>query len=103
VFLSAVPLHDDFSNFQRHAVFVPTLVNIALQSGSFQPLYHVVGDNEPILVRGAALAARSGAGAKGPELEIIPEQRLTGNNLQLFVHDQVPEAGNYSLWNSGEQ
>jgi hypothetical protein len=102
VFLSAVPLHDEFSNFQRHAVFVPTLVNIALQSGSFQPLYHVVGENEPILVRGAALQRDQVLVLRGPDLEIIPEQRFNGNNLQLFVHDQVPEAGNYSLWNSGE-
>jgi len=102
VFLAAVPLNDDFSNFQRHAVFVPTLVNIALQSGSFQPLYHVVGDNEPILVRGTALQRDQVLTLRGADMEIIPDQRLSGNNMQLFVHDQVSEAGNYSLWNSGE-
>jgi hypothetical protein len=102
VFLAAVPLTDDFSNFQRHAVFVPTLVNIALQSGSFQPLYHVVGDNEPILVRGAALQRDQVLVLRGPETEVIPEQRLSGNNLQLFLHDQVQQAGNYALLNSGE-
>jgi len=102
VFLAAVPLNDDFSNFQRHAVFVPTLVNIALQSGSFQPLYHAVGDNEPILVRGASLQRDQVLMLSGPETEVIPEQRLTGSNLQLFVHDQVRQAGNYTLWNAGD-
>ncbi|MEE4178189.1 MAG: BatA domain-containing protein [Bacteroides sp.] len=99
VFLSAVPLSDDFSNFQRHAVFVPTLVNIALQSGSFQPLYHVLGDNQPILVQGARLQRDEVLKLRGPETEVIPEQRRAGSSLQLFVRDQVNQADNYALWN----
>lgn len=99
VYLSAVPLNDDFSNFQRHAVFVPTLVNIALQSGSFQPLYHILGEEQPILVHGTRLQRDEVMELKGPDTEVIPEQRLAGNNLRLFVHGQVQQAGNYALWN----
>ena len=99
VFLSSVPLQDDFSNFQRHAVFVPTLVNIALQSGSFQPLYYVMGDDQPILVQGVRLQADEVMVLRGPDTEIIPDQRLAGSSLRLFVHDQVEQAGNYTLHN----
>jgi hypothetical protein len=99
VFLSAVPLSDDFSNFQRHAVFVPTMVNIALQSGSLQPLYHVLGDDQPILVQGTRLQRDEVIVLRGPETEVIPEQRRAGSSIQLFVRDQVDQAGNYALWN----
>lgn len=97
VFLSAVPLDDDFSNFQRHAVFVPTLVNIALQSGSFQPLYHVLGDDQPILVQGALLQRDEVLELRGPDVAVIPEQHMAGSTLRLFVHDQLEQAGNYTL------
>lgn len=98
LFLSAVPLDDAFSNFQRHALFVPTLVNIALQSQSFQPLYHILGQNRPVTI------SRQGAGSedvlflRGMGLEVIPEQRRTANRVNLYFHDQLREAGNYILY-----
>ena len=67
VFIAAVALNDNFSNFQRHAVFVPTLVNNALHSGAFQPLFHKVGSADPILVRVAPLQQDKVLMLKGPE------------------------------------
>lgn len=103
VFLSAVPLHNDFSNFQRHALFVPTLVNIALQSQPYEPLYHLLGGNEPVIVRGRHAGTDQVFVLRGAEMEVIPEQRRTANQWQLFFHDQIVRAGNYSLYTSDSQ
>jgi len=101
VYLFSAPLKDEFSNFQRHAVFVPTLVNMALQSRAFQQLYHTIGDDAPLTIRGATPGPEQVFNIRGDEFEMIPEQRRAGNRLQLFVHDQLKEAGNYGLY-SGE-
>lgn len=102
VFVAAVPLSDEFSNFQRHAVFVPTLVNIALHSGALLPLFYTVGANEPVIVKGASLQRDQVLMLRGTDTEVIPEQRQAGGNLQIFLHDQVKQAGNLSLVNNNE-
>lgn len=97
VYLSAVPLEDGFSNFQRHTVFVPTMFNIAIQSHAYQPLYHVLGNHDPLLVRDPGSGEGQVFRIQKGDWEMIPEQRLTGTRLQLFVHDQITESGNYML------
>jgi hypothetical protein len=98
VFLSAVPLSEDFSNFPRHTIFVPTLYNIALQSKALQPLYHTIGQNTPIRVREPLMRPDQVFRLRGEAMELIPEQRRTGNQFRLLVHDQLIEAGNYRLY-----
>ncbi len=98
MFLSAVALDDTFSNFHRHALFVPTLVNMSLQSQSFQPLYHILGHNRPIQLRGRQIGSEAIMHLRGEGLEVIPEQRRSGNQWLLYMHDQLSEAGNYSLF-----
>lgn len=98
VYLSAVPLQDEFSNFHRHALFVPTLVNIALQSQPYQPLYHIMGNNNPILVKGQVLNNDEVFILRGEGMEVIPEQRRLSNQWQLFFHDQIDMAGSYDLF-----
>jgi hypothetical protein len=98
VFLAAVGLSDEFSNFHRHALFVPTIANIALQSQPYQPLYHVLGRNYPILVTGQALGSDEVFSLRRQDVEIIPEQRRVGNQAQLMVHDQIDTAGSYDLY-----
>ncbi len=103
IFLSAVPLDDRFSNFQRHSLFVPIMANIALQSGYVQPLYHITGDDKPAVVTDGHRQADMLYSIRRDGFEVIPEQRRSGNQLQLFFHDQVQEAGNYGLYAGNEQ
>lgn len=102
LFLAAVPLSDAFSNFQRHALFVPTMVNIALQSQVVQPLYHTLGHNRPVAVKGLSGGPEDVLYLRGRDMEIIPEQRRSGNQWNLFFYDQVTEAGNYLLFADDE-
>lgn len=102
VLLSAVPLADDFSNLQRHSVFVPLMVNMALQSGFMQHLYHTIGDDSPFVIPGGRQPTDMVYSVRSEGYEIIPEQRRSGNMVQLFFHDQIEEAGNYSMY-MGEQ
>lgn len=103
VYLSAVPLANDFSNFQRHSLFVPVMVNAALHSGSMQALYHVLSNNLSVNISGTASPSNLIYTLKKDGFEVIPEQRRRGNQVQLLFHDQVKEAANYSLFLGDEQ
>ncbi len=97
VFVSAVPANDKFSNFSRHAIFVPTIYNIALQSASFYPLYYIINENENIFVRNYNPASNDLFQVTGNQAEIIPERINRDNNIILNLHDQISTHGNYLL------
>ncbi|MCE9538584.1 MAG: BatA and WFA domain-containing protein [Bacteroidetes bacterium] len=48
LYLSSVSLQPDFSNFGKHAIFVPTLYKIGIYSQSTQPLFYTIGSDEVI-------------------------------------------------------
>ncbi|MDR4989192.1 MAG: BatA and WFA domain-containing protein [Bacteroidales bacterium] len=102
VYLSAVPIDDAFSNFQRHSIFVPVMVNIALHSNSRQPLYHVLEPMLTVGIPGTGMGTDQVFALVRDGFRVIPEQRQAGNRLQLIFHDQLREAHNYLLFHGEE-
>ena len=102
VYLSAVPLDDTFSNFQRHSVFVPVMANIALHSGDLQPLYYVIGPDMSVMISGTGSRSADVHTVRRDGFEVIPEQRRVGNQTQLLFHDQIEQAQNYTLYRGEE-
>lgn len=99
VYLLATPLETDFSNFPKHALFVPALYKIALLSEPQNKLYYVIGRDEPIEVRKVTIQGEMVFKVKSlaGDNEFIPEQKKLGVSTTVFVHDQIRDAGNYSL------
>ncbi len=97
VFVSAVPASDRFSNFPRHAMFVPTLYNIALHSAALYPLYQTIGSDDFITIRNYRPAAGELFTITDGEMEVIPETRNIHNNINLMLHSQIREQQNYRL------
>ena len=99
VYLLSVPLDDRFSNFQRHALFVPVIYRIALLSGATSPLFHTIGSQEPITVENTGIRGEEILKIVNMEqsLEVIPGQRNTGSSVSLMVFDQITLAGHYQV------
>lgn len=99
VYQFAAPLTDEFSNFQRQALFVPALYNIALMSRAPANLYTLTGSDDavwlniPFQAGDQVLKLRSVTN----NFEIIPGVQRTGNGINLFTGGQVKNAGNYLL------
>lgn len=104
LYLLTVPLNDAYSNFHRHAIFVPTLINIGLLSAASMPLYYFIGSDEAITFPGErppgddVFRIRKHEG----EFEFIPEIRILNNKAIVQVHDQIVEAGHYEMHYKGE-
>lgn len=104
LYVSAVPLNEDFSNFSKHALFVPTLYMIAINSQLSLPLFYTIGKDESIettaLITGENVYhIRNESG----NFDIIPEHRLLDTKVQINVHNQILQGGNYHLYAGKEK
>lgn len=93
VYLSAVGLDKSFSNFSKHALFVPIMYNIASYSGGKQQLYYTIGDESiPLINSGFTKPFR----IKKGEFECIPNAR----DKSLYLGNQINTAGHYNLFDN---
>lgn len=104
VYLSTVSLSTEFSNFPRHAIFVPALYKIALLSSRNEKLAYTIGIDQAIEHREAAISSDQVLHLINSEdnFDIIPEHRTVAGKTTFFTHDQIREAGNYELKREGE-
>ena len=99
LYLSAVPLDPEYSNFTRHALFVPTLYKIAVYSQQVKPLFNIMGKDEIIEVNNISVSGENVFHIKGDNnFDIIPEHKVGDHVTDVFVHDQITAAGNYKLF-----
>ncbi len=104
LYISAVPLKEAFSNFAKHALFVPTLYMIAINSQLPQPLFYTIGKNENVettqLVTGENVYhIKNEVG----NFDIIPEHKILDTKVQINVHNQIRQGGNYVLYAGKEK
>jgi hypothetical protein len=97
IYLSAVPLSDETSNFARHSVFVPIMYQTALLSLHDQSLFHKLNRDQVIELPKLTLGANQNLKLRKDEFEVIPDLRQEENVSQLYVADQLRETGNYQL------
>jgi hypothetical protein len=99
VYLLAVPLREEFSNFPKHALFVPALYKIALLSEASDPLFCAIGRDEAIELRNAITDAENvyKISQVNGSYEFIPEQQNLNKQVNFYVHGQVRTAGLYEL------
>ncbi len=102
LYLAATSLETDESNFTEHAIFVPTIYNIALTSQKADELFYTINENNKITTA-AYNSSEQPMKIVGNQVDFIPEQRKNDQEVNLFLHGQIVEAGNYALVNQKEK
>ncbi len=100
VYLFATPLDLSFSNFPMHAIFVPVIYKIALNSMQNQAaIYQTIATNQSIEANSNLTGDENVFHLKNAQLnvDIIPEHRNENGKTNLLVNDQITTAGNYDL------
>ncbi|HEY2582550.1 MAG TPA: BatA domain-containing protein [Mucilaginibacter sp.] len=97
VYLSAVPLDEDFSNLPRHALFVPVMFRLALLSGHDQPLFYTLGRDENIEIPPVQTSEKQLLKLIKPGQVIIPDTKQQEGSTLLYMADQLQETGLYDL------
>lgn len=98
LYLSAIPLEPQISNFTNHGLFLPLLFKMALLKRQEQKLFYILGMQETALIDNVDLAASEVLTLKSAQQEIIPELRNTSLGTVIFFADQVKEQGFYDLY-----
>ncbi|MDB5116811.1 MAG: hypothetical protein JWQ79_2303 [Mucilaginibacter sp.] len=97
VYVSAVPLNEDFSNLPRHALFVPIIFRIALLSGHDQPLFYTLGHDETVETAPIQSSEKQLLKLVKGKQSIIPDVKQQEGSTLLYVSDQLQETGLYEL------
>jgi len=97
VFLLATPLSDTYTNFHKHALFVPVMYKMALLGKhTYSKLYYNI--NQPIITLTVdSLNRREIFKLTSEQEELIPAQRISGNELVLEIPKFTIEPGTYQL------
>lgn len=92
------PLHDAWTNFQRHALFVPTLYNIALNSTNSGTSAETLGSDNLIAVDPKMSDGEILQMSKTNEsVSFVSERVARAEGNGIYVHDQVVSDGHYLL------
>jgi hypothetical protein len=99
IYLCAAPLNEEFSNFPKHALFVPVMLKSALQGASEISAPLIIGRDNEFTYSDSTFSGENIFHLVNTELkfDIIPENRLINNKTIISVHEQMQNAGNYSL------
>jgi hypothetical protein len=111
LYVLASPLSSDYGNLAQHALFVPVMYKMAALSVRPQRTAYSFDDNVlsfPATANATAAADRAVYKLKNKSLEIIPVQRVVGNQLVLelpkanqLTAGQTVDAGYYELQRTG--
>jgi hypothetical protein len=100
VYLLAVPLNNDYSNFLSNSLFVPVMYNAAVQGISTSRLFYVIGEDNIIesdLTTVPISEKPFSLHKKDSDFSIIPEQKINSGKLTMDLHGGIVEAGYYDL------
>lgn len=103
VYLFASPLQSAYSNFAKHAVFVPIMYKIAsLSKGRDERLSYTFQDKTLNVKVDAPSKEQVYKLVKG-DLQIVPAQRIVDGELTFELPEIALEAGFYSLQTEGKK
>ncbi|HIA35216.1 MAG TPA: hypothetical protein EYM84_10240 [Flavobacteriales bacterium] len=106
VYLFTSPLDEEASRFPLHALFVPIMYKIAINSQSTSNIFHTIGKNQTITAPQTAYKldneisyhlVNNSNSKEDKEFDLIPEARQVANKTELVLHDNLNKAGNYIL------
>jgi hypothetical protein len=97
VYLSAVSLNEESSNFVRHSVFVPIMYQSAFLSLRDNRLFYTLGKDQYLEINKVTLSANQTLKLKKDNFEAIPDVRSSESGTRLFISDQIKENGVFNL------
>ena len=96
IYLFNSPLNIKFSNFSQHALFVPTLLNIATSSIRTESIYNTISP-EDYFSSNAIKNSNALVHLKNDNIDIIPTQKTHLGKQVFYTHNQVSENGIYTV------
>ena len=100
VYLQTSPLNTSANTFEKNALFVPVLYNIATQSAKLETIYYTIGRDRIISLKKETNSENWRIVKE--DFVILPEVRTFDHKIQINIQNTLKEAGFYTLDN-GDQ
>jgi hypothetical protein len=100
IFAFSVPLKEDYTNFIRHGIFLPVFYKIAFSGKKENQVQYAYLDEEIVTLTVKSLASGAIFKLRQAEQELVPDQRLSGNQVRLILPQEDIKTGFYELVNS---
>jgi hypothetical protein len=99
LFVCASGLFDVFGNFAKHAIFVPTIFQMAILSQASAQLFYSIGKDETVQTNGT-VGGDNVFKVKSidNDFEIIPEHKVKENGTEIYLRNQLKSAGCYDVF-----
>jgi hypothetical protein len=98
IYLSAVALNDESTNFAKHAIFLPIMYQAALLSIRNQQLFYDLNAEQVIDLPKIILNPNQTLKLKKQGFETIPDLRQNDHLSQILIADQIRQSGSYQLF-----
>ena len=97
IYICAASLEEENSSFAKHAIFIPSVYNIALNSHISGDLYYIIGKDETIDISNFTVTDYNMLHISGlhSEFDFIPEHKADKGAVILFIHQVIRNSGNY--------
>ncbi|MDG1426151.1 MAG: BatA domain-containing protein [Flavobacteriales bacterium] len=90
------PLDKSFNNFTTHALFVPTLINIANTALQIQNIYNIINENDKVIINNE-IPKNELPHIILDQIDIIPTLKINNGVLELDINNQITKNGIYSI------
>ena len=96
IYLFNSPLNIEFNNFSKHALFVPTLINIATSSIRTESIYNTISP-EDYFTSNKMKNSNALVHLKNEKIDIITTQKTHLGQQVFYTHNQISENGIYTI------
>ncbi|WP_340152258.1 BatA domain-containing protein [uncultured Marivirga sp.] len=100
IYAFSVPLTEEYTNFTRHGLFLPILYKIAFSGKKENKAQYFYLDDEVIEINIPNLKSGDIFKLVQEEQELIPDQRISGNQLRLILPQDDIKSGFYDIINT---
>lgn len=97
IYQFAIPLKTSSSNLAKHAILVPLLLRMGTIHYKTEAISYFIGENTALAIPGLVLEERLKNELSKGSFSIVPEISNVNGIEQIFVNDQISEAGIYQL------
>ncbi len=99
VYIFSSSFNNEFSNFSKHSLFLPTLYQMAFNSGKQRNTNLIIGQNETVQIPDVGSSNELIFHVKNQQnsTDFIPEIIPTQQGLSLNFHKGISQSGNYRL------
>ncbi len=95
------PIQKEYNNFTKHALFVPTLINIATSANIENMPYYIIGTNQKISAKNINYSNEM-LKIQGENCEIIPTISNQNGQQLLNYHNLITKNGFYNILNNNQ-